>query len=121
MTYFDGATYDPVLDGLRLAGEMRAVVATMMDGEWHTFEEIERAIFQRGGKHYSHPGISARLRDCRKRRFGSHTVERRRRGDPTRGLWEYRLILNTGTDDAPETLSVQSPAGHVMTLAADWV
>ena len=104
---FDGDTYDPILDGLRLAGEMRAVVSAMLDGAWRTFDEIQQEIQRQGGKFYPHPGISARLRDCRKRRFGSHTVERRRRGYPTVGLWEYRLILNTNADSLAKLPATQ--------------
>ncbi len=81
---FDGVTYEPTFDATRLRGEMAHVYHTMKDGQWRTLGEIRR-------QQYSEAGISARLRDLRKERFGSHTIERRRRGDASRGLFEYRL------------------------------
>ena len=87
MTHFSGSTYDPEHDGERLGGQLYRVFALMRDSEWRTLGEIASVA---GG---SEAGISARLRDCRKDRFGGHTVERRRRGEPKDGLWEYRLIV----------------------------
>jgi hypothetical protein len=60
----------------------------MSDGAWRTLEEIRSRV---GG---SEAAISARLRDLRKDKFGGHIVESRRRGDGSRGLWEYRLVLD---------------------------
>ena len=98
MSEFDGETFDPEFDGARLREEMRAVMVVMRDGQWRTFNEIADEIASFAGRRYGHPGISARLRDCRKYKYGSHTVERRRRGSPYDGLWEYRLLLNTQTE-----------------------
>lgn len=78
---FDGATLGAD-DEPRLSGQLDKVYQTMSDGAWHTLEEIATAA---GG---SEAGISARIRDLRKPRFGGHTVEHRRRED---NLWEYRL------------------------------
>ena len=83
---FDGITYEPDFDAERLRGEMARVYRVMRDGGWHTLAEISARTFD------PEPGISARLRDLRKRRFGGHTVNRRRRGDPKRGLFEYQLV-----------------------------
>lgn len=55
-------------------------------GEWLTFEEIARMEGLRVTN-----GISARIRDLRKEKFGGRTVKRQRRGDPTDGLFEYRM------------------------------
>lgn len=83
---FSGATYSRQLDGERLTGQLQRVFALISDGQWRTLAEIAVVV---GG---SEAGVSARLRDFRKVRFGSHVVERRRRGEPKSGLWEYRLV-----------------------------
>lgn len=82
---FDGDTYEPDFDEERLGKQSRKVYDLMVDGEWRTLGEIESAT---GAPQAS---ISARLRDFRKPRFGGFTVERRRRGDPKDGLFEYQL------------------------------
>lgn len=84
---FDGVTYDPELDHDRLRSQLAAVKQLMVDGEWRTLDDISFVV------NGSVSGISARLRDLRKKRFGSHTVERRRAETP--GVFEYRLIVNT--------------------------
>ena len=37
--------------------------------------------------------ISARLRDLRKPRNGGYVIERRRRGEAAKGIFEYRMVL----------------------------
>ena len=92
---FDGATYSPVFDYERLAGQNRKVFDLMSDGIFRTLGEIVAAIHsQDSSTHISEASASARLRDLRKHRFGSHTVNRRARGDRERGLFEYQLIVN---------------------------
>ena len=83
--HFDGATYDPALDKERLQTQLGKVYRLMCDGEWRTLAEIAAVA---GG---SEAGCSARLRDLRKDRMGSYHVERRRRGEGKRGLFEYRM------------------------------
>lgn len=83
---FDGVTYDAAQDARRLTTELKRVKALMADGRWRTLAEIREVT---GG---SEAGVSARLRDLRKRAFGKYTVERRRRGKPKAGLWEYRVL-----------------------------
>ncbi len=85
---FDGSTYEPKFDATRLRGEMARVYRTMTKnaGWWWTLREISQDT---GDPEAS---ISARLRDLRKARFGAHTVNRRRRGDPTKGVFEYQLL-----------------------------
>jgi hypothetical protein len=85
---FDGDTYEPAKDRHRLSAEYTAVWNVMLDGQPHTLAELS----ERTG--YPEPGISARLRDFRKARNGSHTVERKRVAG---GLFEYRLIPNEAT------------------------
>ena len=81
-----GSTFDTKLDGERLGSQLLRVLAFMRDGEWHILNEIGQAA------HGSEAGVSARLRDLRRPEHGGYTVERRRRGDPKRGLVEYRLV-----------------------------
>jgi hypothetical protein len=87
---FDGATYDPTLDHERLGAQAIRVWAVISDGRWRTLGEIETAC---GDPQAS---ISARLRDFRKPRFGSHVIARRRRGDGAAGVFEYRLAGSPG-------------------------
>ena len=80
----DGKTFVAAKDEKRLNRQAQLVWDFMMsDGQWHTLAEISRAT---GAPEAS---ASARLRDCRKIRFGMNTVERRRRSE---GTHEYRLI-----------------------------
>jgi hypothetical protein len=79
---FDGTTYDPARDAARLGGQLQRVFDLMRDGEWRTLAEVARAV---GG---TEAAVSARLRDLRKPRFGSHTVERQH---VSGGLWQYRM------------------------------
>ena len=83
---FDGATYQPELDFERLSGQHRRTWILMNDGRWRTFNEISAIT---GDPPAS---ISARLRDFRKIKFGGHVVNRRRRGEPGSGLFEYQVL-----------------------------
>lgn len=83
---FDGHTYDPAFDQDRLVRQLGRVWAVMQDHGWRTLGEIETAT---GDPQAS---ISARIRDLRKTRFGGYVIERRRRGDPSDSLFEYRLL-----------------------------
>ena len=89
----DGATYNPELDHRRLAGQNLRVFNALQDGEWKTLRELSEDT---GDPEAS---ISARLRDLRKKKFGAHTVESRRRGEPKQGLWEYKLEVKNGRDN----------------------
>ena len=83
---FDGKTFDQALDGKRLTGQLHKVFHYMSeDVVWKSLREISDALG------YPEASISARLRDLRKKRFGSHQVDRRRR-QGKEGLWEYRLV-----------------------------
>lgn len=75
---FDGKTYEPS-DGPRLGAQ---VASLMRDGQWRTLYEIAHAT---GCPTQS---VSARLRDLRKPRYGSHHVERRR---VSAGVFQYRV------------------------------
>ncbi len=88
MSPFGGATYEPTRDRSRLLAQMTRVWNVMNDGHWRSLSEIATVT---GDPLQS---ISARLRDFRKARFGKQLVERRY---VTQGVWEYRLLANTGT------------------------
>lgn len=94
---FDGDTYVPEHDQLRLNEQTRLVAAAMADGKWRTLAEIEKLT------RAPQASVSARLRDLRKQRFGLSDVERRRRGEETRGLHEYRLTLSDRARRALQT------------------
>ena len=84
---FDGSDYVPELDQARLTGQIKRVFDLMQDGGWRTLVEIESNTMD------PQASISAQLRHLRKHRFGGHTVNKRRRGDPKQGLFEYQLIV----------------------------
>ena len=83
--HFNGPVYEPAFDYSRLRGQIMRVYECMKDHRWRTLDEIARVT---GDPHAS---ISAQLRHLRKERFGSHTIEKRPRGDRSAGLWEYRI------------------------------
>lgn len=86
--YFDGETYDYNLDLDRLETQLGRVFAVMRDGQWRSLPEIRTEISRRFGGTDSESGISARLRDFRKARFGRLVVERKRRSG---GVFQYRI------------------------------
>ena len=83
--HFDGETYNHSRDSIRLTGQMLKVYSVIKDGCWHTLPEIARQV---GG---SEAGVSARLRDFRKPRFGGYEVSKEY---VSNGLWKYRLEID---------------------------
>lgn len=81
-TWFDGATYNHELDQKRLTKQINRVWQHMNDGVWHTLSSVSDAL------NLPEASISARFRDFRKERFGSHTIERARMCN---GQWRYKL------------------------------
>jgi len=79
---FDGPTFEPARDGERLTIQLERVRSIVSDGRWITLAQLARRA---GG---SEASVSARLRDLRKFRHGSHTIERRY---VENGVWEYRM------------------------------
>lgn len=75
-----GRTFSEYLDGRRLVSKMSRVLALMLDGEWHTTEEL-RAVGGSSG--------DRRARQLRAEEFGGFTIEAERVRD---GLWHYRLV-----------------------------
>ena len=84
---FNGPDYRRRFDHKRLTGQILRVYACMKDQRWRTLEEISSAT---GDPPAS---ISAQLRHLRKPKFGSHTVQKRARGERERGLFEYQLLI----------------------------
>jgi hypothetical protein len=82
---FAGAAYVPELDRERLGKQIRRVYDCMLGGAWRTLGEVSRITGDPEGS------VGSQLRNLRMERFGRHKVDRRRRGDPAAGLFEYRL------------------------------
>jgi len=80
---FDGASYEPDQDHGRLRKQLEGVRKIMADGKWHTLSELAEAI---GCETQS---ASARVRDLRKPKYGSETIERKRIDG---GLYGYRMV-----------------------------
>lgn len=80
---FDGRTYDHSRDGKRLHAQLNRVKECMKDGQWRTLGAISDLTGD------GEASVSARLRDLRKPKFGSMTVDRRYLAE---GLWEYRVV-----------------------------
>lgn len=79
---FGGKTYEPERDYVRLAGQLKRVRDVMRDGQWWTLRGLAYAVGA------TEAAASARIRDLRKKQYGSHTVERRHVAN---GLHEYRM------------------------------
>jgi hypothetical protein len=79
--YFDGPDVSEA-DRERLNTQLWRVYRLMRDGKPRTLKAIADAV------EGSEAGVSARLRDLRKARFGGYQVARRRVAG---GLWEYRM------------------------------
>jgi hypothetical protein len=87
---FQGSDYVAEFDLERLKGGIKRIADLMADGQWRTLREIEGAVDVPAAS------ASAQLRNLRKPRYGSHIVERQRRGDPYFGLFEYRVVPKGG-------------------------
>lgn len=83
---FDGATFDPARDGKRLTRQLDMVKQILRDKKPRTLDEIREEIWLHYGVRTTETGISARLRDLRKPKFGAAEVKSGRR---TGGVWEY--------------------------------
>lgn len=85
---FDGETFEEKLDGPRLRCQMERVREYMLAifPTWKSVYEISVALEQLYGGKFPTQSISARLRDLRKKQFGSYIVDKNRRKG---GTWEY--------------------------------
>ena len=84
---FSGPVYEREYDLERLTTQKEKVFEVMKCGNWRTLGRISHLT---GAPEAS---ASAMLRAFRQTRHGGHTVNRRRRGNPRQGLFEYQLIL----------------------------
>ncbi len=84
-----GPAYERERDARRLRTQLEVIRDVMLSaadcGAWLTLRELA------GITRYGEASISAQLRHLRKPAFGSYVVEKRRRGNPGRAVWEYRL------------------------------
>lgn len=83
MPHFDGMTYDAVRDHVRLTGQLAQVSQVLSDRQWHTLSDIAERVSG------SQAGVSARIRDLRKPKFGRHEIDREY---VSAGLWRYRMV-----------------------------
>ena len=93
MPHFDGPDYKPENDHARLTLMMVQMANLMRDGEWRTIPEIKESIKKKNGSRYMETSVSAGLRDFEKAKFGGHIKDKRHRGDPKNGLYEYKITL----------------------------
>jgi hypothetical protein len=87
-----GPAYTPDLDGARLRSKQEKVRVYMLSssGRFQTLDEIHSALEARFHERFPRPSLSAFLRHLEEKQFGSHVLEKRRRGKF--GLWEHRLL-----------------------------
>ena len=76
-----------VPDAPRLGPQLTALRDHLINhpDSWFTLGELETVL------RYPQPCTSARLRDLRKKKYGSHEIGRRRVDGG--GLWEYTLVM----------------------------
>ena len=87
---FDGGTYEQEVDKKRMTAQLSLVRELMSDGRWWSIAQLADAIWKSG--YMATPqGISARIRDLRKARYGGREVDRRRK-TPASGDYLYRLV-----------------------------
>ena len=82
--HFSGPFIDPKKDDRRLTGQLKAVWDILQDRKPHTLPELQECL----GLTMT-TSISARIRDLRKKEFGSHDVLTER---VSKGLYRYTLL-----------------------------
>ena len=87
---FAGPDYVPKHDQVRLTKKLLLVFELMSDEKFRTINEIYDAL----DGQVAHTTISANLRHLKKEEFGSHGMNKRRRGDESNGVFEYQIIPN---------------------------
>ena len=87
-----GPAYNPDIDGARLRTKQEKVRDYMLgsNARFQTLDDIRSALEAKFRERFPTPSLSAFLRHLKKKQFGSHGLEKRRRG--RFGLWEYRLL-----------------------------
>jgi hypothetical protein len=90
-----GPSYRGDLDGNRLSTQQDRLRVFMLQNSacsrWLTLAEIRSGLESRWIAKFPEASISAQLRHLRKTAFGSHRLEKRRRGAATAGTYEYLL------------------------------
>lgn len=103
MKHFNGSDYTPEQDFERLTKQHFIIKTVMSDACWRTLKEIAQLT------NYPEASISAQLRHLRKERFGNYIIEKRSRGERSKGLFEYRMAgsnvdsANTATETIKHT------------------
>jgi hypothetical protein len=92
--HFDGTTYDPPKDHKRLTKQLERVYEVVKAGKWYTLAEISAITGDPEGS------ISARLRDLRKSKFGSHDIRKKREGN----TFSYTCLPPQETEDNQQQL-----------------
>lgn len=84
-SFFNKKTERPVkLAPILPVTQIDRVMLAIKDGQWKTLEEVSEITGD------TTPSISARLRDLRKKKFGGHTILKRKVND---NLFEYKIVL----------------------------
>src|SRR5690348_2891706 len=83
---FDGPSYEPEHDQGRLMRQHERIRDFMLGhGGWWSLAEIAESTSSPAAS------VSAQLRHLRKARFGGYIVQKRHRGNPKDGCWEYHV------------------------------
>lgn len=90
-----GPSYSGSLDAKRLSTQQDRLRVFMLQNSatnrWLTLAEIRSGLESRWIAKFPEASISAQLRHLRKIAFGSHRLEKRRRGTAAAGIYEYLL------------------------------
>mgnify|MGYP001588080302 CR=1 FL=1 len=83
--------YSKALDEVRLKGQQGRIINVLKDGKFRTLREISQAA-----NPAPEASVSAQLRLFKRPLanggFGWQ-MNKQRRGDPTRGIWEYQVLI----------------------------
>ena len=90
-----GPSYRGPLDAERLSTQQDRLRVFMLQNSacnrWLTLAEIRSGLESRWIAKFPEASISAQLRHLRKIAFGSHRLQKRRRGNAAAGIYEYLL------------------------------
>jgi hypothetical protein len=95
-----GSTYGPSyrsdVDRDRLSTQQDRLRTFMLQNSacnrWLTLAEIRSGLESRWIAKFPEASVSAQLRHLRKMAFGSHRLQKRRRGEAVAGIYEYLLL-----------------------------
>lgn len=88
---FGGETYNEQRDGERLTSQLDAVRHILSDGQVWTLYAIATQAELILGRRVSTPGVSARIRDLRKEKFGGLNIEKLSPTTTAPGVWRYQM------------------------------